>query len=140
MSRRITISALAACAALIATQAFADRECFEASCRAHLAFSEVHGTLIPASRIRNKEVPNQPSRGRDLLGLEDEPLVAVIGEIKASAEACCKPRTWRSPRRRQKGWLPEASGSNVQGQSETITSTGFTFKPWRWASLMIVDG
>lgn len=34
MSRRIAISALAACATLISTAAFADRECFEASCRA----------------------------------------------------------------------------------------------------------
>src|SRR5262245_43675259 len=34
MSRRIAISALAACATLISTAAFADRECFEPSCRA----------------------------------------------------------------------------------------------------------
>lgn len=58
---------------------------------AHLAWVEVHGTVIPASRIRNKEVPNQPSRGRDLLGLEQDPLVAVIGEIKASSEAVSPP-------------------------------------------------
>jgi hypothetical protein len=58
---------------------------------AHLALAEVHGTVIPAARIRNKEVPDQPSRGRDLLGLDDGPLVAVIGEIKASAESASPP-------------------------------------------------
>lgn len=58
---------------------------------AHIALPQVHGTVIPAPRIRNKEVPNQPARGRDLLGLEEDPLVAVIGEIKASSDAASPP-------------------------------------------------
>jgi hypothetical protein len=58
---------------------------------AHLTLANVHGTVIPASRIRNKEVSGQPSRGRDLLGLEDDPLTAVVGEIKASSEAASPP-------------------------------------------------
>lgn len=58
---------------------------------AHLAFAEVHGTVIPAPRIRNKEVGNQPSRGRDLLGLEEAPLLALISEMKASEEAASPP-------------------------------------------------
>ena len=58
---------------------------------AHVALAELHGTVIPAPRIRNKEVPKQPARGRDLLGLDDDPLVAVIGEIKASSEAASPP-------------------------------------------------
>lgn len=58
---------------------------------AHLAFAEVHGTVIPAARIRHKEVGGQPSRGRDLLGLEEEPLLALIAEIKASEEKASPP-------------------------------------------------
>jgi hypothetical protein len=45
---------------------------------AHMALTALHGTVIPAPRIENKEIPNAPARGLDLLGLEDPPLVAVI--------------------------------------------------------------
>lgn len=58
---------------------------------AHLALPALHGTVIPAPRIRHKEVPDQPARGRDLLGLEETPLAAVIGEVKASDEANSPP-------------------------------------------------
>lgn len=58
---------------------------------AYLALQTVHGTLIPASRIRNKEVLGQPARGRDLIGLEQDPLIAVVGEIKASSEVASPP-------------------------------------------------
>lgn len=57
----------------------------------HLAFVHAHGTVVPASRIRNKEVPGQPSRGRDLLGLEDNPVTAVIGEVKSSSHTSSPP-------------------------------------------------
>lgn len=57
----------------------------------HLAFVHAHGTVVPASRIRNKEVPGQPSRGRDLLGLDVDPLTAVIGEVKSSSHAASPP-------------------------------------------------
>jgi hypothetical protein len=58
---------------------------------AHLALTALHGTVIPAPRIENKEIPNAPARGLDLLGLEDPPLVAVISETKASDEAASPP-------------------------------------------------
>lgn len=57
----------------------------------HLAFVHAHGTVVPASRIRNKEIPGQPSRGRDLLGLEADPLTAVIGEVKSSSHPASPP-------------------------------------------------
>lgn len=57
----------------------------------HLAFVHAHGTVVPASRIRNKEVPGQPARGRDLLGLDDSPPAAVIGEVKSSSDASSPP-------------------------------------------------
>lgn len=57
----------------------------------HLALPALHGTVIPAPRIENKEIPNAPARGLDLLGLEDPPLVAVISETKASDEAASPP-------------------------------------------------
>lgn len=58
---------------------------------AYLVFPGAYGTVVPASRIRHKEVPNQPSRGRDLLGLEEDPLTAVVGEVKASDDAASPP-------------------------------------------------
>lgn len=58
---------------------------------AHLCLPALHGTVIPASRIENKEIPNAPVRGLDLLGLEDPPLAAVISETKASDEAASPP-------------------------------------------------
>jgi hypothetical protein len=58
---------------------------------AHLALPSLHGTVIPAPRIENKEIPSAPARGLDLLGLEDLPLVAVISETKASDEAASPP-------------------------------------------------
>jgi hypothetical protein len=50
-----------------------------------LALSATRGTVVPSSRIRNKEIGQAPSRGRDLLGIDAEPLMAVVGEVKASA-------------------------------------------------------
>jgi hypothetical protein len=58
---------------------------------AFLAVPELYGTVIPASRIRHKEVPGQPVRGLDLLGVEDEPLTVVLGEVKASSSAQSPP-------------------------------------------------
>jgi len=58
---------------------------------AYLALPAIHTTVIPASRIRNKEIPGAPARGLDLVGLEDPPLVAVVGEVKASDEANSPP-------------------------------------------------
>lgn len=58
---------------------------------AHLAATEVYGTVVPASRIRHKETPLQPSRGMDLLGVDDGPLRLVLGEVKTSTEATSPP-------------------------------------------------
>lgn len=54
---------------------------------AHVALPCLHGTLIPAPKIENKEIRQAPARGVDLLGLEDNPIAAVIGEVKASSDA-----------------------------------------------------
>jgi hypothetical protein len=51
---------------------------------AALALGATGGTVVPASRIRHKEIPGAPSRGRDLLGIDANPLMAVVGEVKAS--------------------------------------------------------
>lgn len=56
-----------------------------------VGLSDVHGTVIPAPRIRHKEIPGAPVRGRDLLGLEDDPLTVIIGEVKASDEQASPP-------------------------------------------------
>lgn len=56
-----------------------------------LALPALHGTVVPASRVRNKEVSGQPARGTDLLGLDDSPLMAVMGEVKASASTVSPP-------------------------------------------------
>ena len=58
---------------------------------AHLVLQGRYGTLVPASRIRHKEIPNAPARGLDLLGLEFDPLVGVATEVKASAEETSPP-------------------------------------------------
>jgi hypothetical protein len=58
---------------------------------AHVALPKIHGTVIPASRIRHKEIPTAPARGLDLLGLEESPLTAVITEVKASDEKASPP-------------------------------------------------
>lgn len=58
---------------------------------ANLALSTIHGTVIPAPRIANKEVPGTPARGLDLLGFEDLPLLVVVSETKASSAAASPP-------------------------------------------------
>lgn len=44
----------------------------------------VHGFNVPASRVRNKEVSGQPSRGIDVLGLTPN-LALALTEVKASS-------------------------------------------------------
>jgi hypothetical protein len=52
---------------------------------AYLVIEKVRGALVPAKRIREKEVPGQPPRGMDLLGLQTNPtLRLLITEVKAS--------------------------------------------------------
>lgn len=58
---------------------------------AHVALSVIHGTVVPAPRIENKEIPEALSRGLDLVGLEEPLLRAVISETKASDEAASPP-------------------------------------------------
>jgi hypothetical protein len=51
-----------------------------------------HGALVPASRVRQKEVPGLPTRGIDVVGLLLEPeLKLVVAEVKASSSASSPP-------------------------------------------------
>lgn len=50
---------------------------------------QIFGTTIPASRIKHKEIPDQPTRGADLVGLEDvtaKKHKLILGEVKASQQ------------------------------------------------------
>jgi hypothetical protein len=54
---------------------------------AYLALTEIFGTVIPAPRVKYKEVGGLPSRGLDVLGLDEQPeMTLVISEVKASSE------------------------------------------------------
>jgi hypothetical protein len=59
---------------------------------AYVAAEQYFGTLVPAKRVRHKEVPRLPSRGMDMLGLDIEPEIALIlSEAKASEEHASPP-------------------------------------------------
>jgi hypothetical protein len=58
---------------------------------AHLVVQARYGTLVPASRVRHKEIPGAPARGLDLLGLEFDPLRGIVTEVKASDQAASPP-------------------------------------------------
>lgn len=50
---------------------------------------QIFGTTIPASRIKHKEIPDQQTRGADVIGLEDIAETApslILGEVKASQQ------------------------------------------------------
>lgn len=55
---------------------------------------DIFGACIPASRIKHKEIPDQPTRGADVVALEhvdrDRP-VLVLCEVKGSSEASSPP-------------------------------------------------
>lgn len=57
----------------------------------------IHGFSVPTSRIKNKEVSGQPSRGLDVLGLM-ETSALVITEVKASSSASSPPSVVHSAR------------------------------------------
>ena len=63
MSRRITFFVLAASATLIATQASADRECFEDSCR-QLEIAEPATSSLPPPVVDESVVPETSPRCR----------------------------------------------------------------------------
>ena len=47
--------------------------------------SKIHDATIPATRIREKEIPGQPARGLDLLSIVDhDPVQLLVTEVKAS--------------------------------------------------------
>lgn len=57
--------------------------------------STLFGTVVPASRIATKEIPDQQTRGADVLGLENigDPVVALmIGEVKGSCSVSSPPK------------------------------------------------
>ncbi|GAA4533402.1 Hachiman antiphage defense system protein HamA [Nonomuraea ferruginea] len=61
---------------------------------AHLVVERIHGSSVVASRIRNKEIPGQPTRGMDLLALarsDKQELSLVCSEVKASNAASSPP-------------------------------------------------
>jgi hypothetical protein len=55
-----------------------------------LVLEELHAYVVPASRVRNKEVAGQPSRGLDVMGLSEADQV-VITEVKASSSRSSPP-------------------------------------------------
>jgi hypothetical protein len=58
-------------------------------------FSALFSTTLPAVRISGKEIPDQQTRGIDLMGMEDvdKPSVTVIlGEVKGSCEQKSPPQ------------------------------------------------
>lgn len=53
---------------------------------------KMHQALIPASRIREKEIPGAPTRGIDIFALVLDPKIrAVICEVKASSAVASPP-------------------------------------------------
>ncbi|WP_158716997.1 hypothetical protein [Streptomyces rimosus] len=59
---------------------------------AYDALRALHKVTIPASRIREKEVSGQPTRGIDIFALIMQPKVrAVISEVKASSDSASPP-------------------------------------------------
>jgi hypothetical protein len=56
--------------------------------------SHLLGSVVPASRIANKEVPDMPTRGADILALEDverDEVVLLLVEVKGSESATSPP-------------------------------------------------
>lgn len=56
--------------------------------------SSIFDARIPASRIKHKEIPDQATRGADVVGLEggaDQTLFLVLGEVKGSEAAASPP-------------------------------------------------
>lgn len=52
-------------------------------------FASLFSTTLPALRISGKEIPDQQTRGIDLLGLEDtggSTVTVILGEVKGSCE------------------------------------------------------
>ena len=61
---------------------------------AAVVMSEVFGTVVPASRIAHKEIPDQQTRGVDVIGLENienPQMTLIIAEVKGSCEAKSPP-------------------------------------------------
>lgn len=59
---------------------------------AYAALERVHDAVVPAKRVREKEVPGLPSRGLDALALsEAEALTLLLSEVKTSDDAASPP-------------------------------------------------
>jgi hypothetical protein len=59
------------------------------------AMDEIHQILVPAPRVRNKEISSAPARGLDVLGIDASGLLAIT-EVKASSEQKSPPRVVHS--------------------------------------------
>ena len=54
--------------------------------------AEVHSAIIPARRVREKEIPGQPARGLDLLSIiSQDPMQLLVTEVKASESLASPP-------------------------------------------------
>ena len=54
--------------------------------------SKIHSATIPATRVREKEIPGQPARGLDLLSIVDQnPVQLLVTEVKASESPASPP-------------------------------------------------
>jgi hypothetical protein len=62
---------------------------------AHQVLVEIFNTSVPASRIKHKEIPDQPTRGADLIGVDlsdnGSPPRLILGEVKGSCDAKSPP-------------------------------------------------
>ena len=53
---------------------------------------QIHAATIPATRVREKEIPGQPARGLDLLSIVDQdPKQLLVTEVKASESPASPP-------------------------------------------------
>ncbi|MFD2356267.1 Hachiman antiphage defense system protein HamA [Nonomuraea ferruginea] len=98
---------------------------------AHLVVERIHGSSVVASRIRNKEIPGQPTRGMDLLALarsDKQELSLVCSEVKASNAASSPPAVVEQGDDCLKNQLKKSSATtlvsckNLIGQSSMRTT------------------
>ncbi|MBM3528980.1 MAG: hypothetical protein FJX62_12900 [Alphaproteobacteria bacterium] len=96
MSRRIAFGLLAASAALTATAALADRECFDKSCKLMPAVVEPPPAAPAASAATPRELPNVPP----------ETEVGAPAEARAEAPVRAQPRMVVDPAPREQALQP----------------------------------
>ncbi|MER6174195.1 Hachiman antiphage defense system protein HamA [Streptosporangium sp. NPDC001681] len=99
---------------------------------AHLVAERLHGGLVVANRVRNKEIPGQPTRGMDLLALEEsspKQLRLVCGEVKASSSNSSPPAV-----------VDKADDSMRNQLKRTISDHARILQELNWAHKHAKDG